>query len=109
MYDEFSMFEENAREAGLPFTEPPLVRRAFIDVGGAPPGQPPRQLSALVWGTGAPEIVFLHGGGQNAHTWDTVLLALDRPAVAIDLPGHGHSDAGRSGYLNAEDNADDVA
>jgi pimeloyl-ACP methyl ester carboxylesterase len=44
-----------------------------------------------VWGTGAPEIVLLHGGAQNAHTWDTVALALDRPLVAIDLPGHGHS------------------
>ena len=44
-----------------------------------------------MWGTGAPEIVLLHGGAQNAHTWDTVALALDRPLVAIDLPGHGHS------------------
>ncbi len=34
----------------------------------------------------------MHGGGQNAHTWDTVALALDRPLLAIDLPGHGHSD-----------------
>ncbi len=33
----------------------------------------------------------MHGGAQNAHTWDTVALALDRPLVAIDLPGHGHS------------------
>ena len=28
---------------------------------------------------------------MNAHTWDTVALALDRPLVAFDLPGHGHS------------------
>ena len=34
----------------------------------------------------------MHGGAQNAHTWDTVALALDRPLVAVDLPGHGHSD-----------------
>ena len=26
------------------------------------------------------------------HTWDTVLLALGRPAIAVDLPVHGHSD-----------------
>ena len=25
------------------------------------------------------------------HTWDTVALALGRPAVAFDLPGHGRS------------------
>jgi pimeloyl-ACP methyl ester carboxylesterase len=35
----------------------------------------------------------VHGGAQNAHTWDTVALALDRPLIAVDLPGHGHSDA----------------
>ena len=35
--------------------------------------------------------MLLHGGGQNAHTWDTVALALGRPLIAIDLPGHGHS------------------
>lgn len=102
VYDEFSMFHENAEEYGIPF-EPPTVRREPVDLGDG------RHLSALVWGTGAPEYVFLHGGAQNAHTWDTVMLALDRPAVAIDLPGHGHSDGGRSGYLNPDDNADDVA
>jgi pimeloyl-ACP methyl ester carboxylesterase len=36
-------------------------------------------------------MVLLHGGAQNAHTWDTVALALDRPLLAIDLPGHGRS------------------
>ena len=50
-----------------------------------------RAVSALRWGSGPPELVLLHGGAQNAHTWDTVCLALDRPLVAIDLPGHGHS------------------
>jgi pimeloyl-ACP methyl ester carboxylesterase len=66
-------------------------------------------LSALVWGNSPPELVFLHGGAQNAHTWDTVALALDRPLVAIDLPGHGHSDGGRQGSLGLQDNAADVA
>jgi pimeloyl-ACP methyl ester carboxylesterase len=36
--------------------------------------------------------VLLHGGAQNAHTWDTVALALGRPLIAVDLPGHGRSD-----------------
>ena len=36
-------------------------------------------------------MVFLHGGGQNAHTWDTVILGLGLPALAVDLPGHGRS------------------
>ena len=38
------------------------------------------------------ELVLLHGDAQNAHCWDTVLLALGCPAIAVDLPGHGHSD-----------------
>jgi pimeloyl-ACP methyl ester carboxylesterase len=54
-------------------------------------------------------LVLLHGGAQNAHTWDTVALALDRPLVAIDLPGHGHSDGGRSGSPDRRDDAADVA
>lgn len=84
-YDEFGLFHENAEEVGLPFTSP-TVERVSLEVA---PGQ---RLSALRWGTEAPRLVLLHGGGQNAHTWDTVALALDRPLLAIDLPGHGHSD-----------------
>jgi pimeloyl-ACP methyl ester carboxylesterase len=45
----------------------------------------------LKWGDDVPQVVFLHGGGQNAHTWDTVVLGLGLPALAIDLPGHGRS------------------
>ena len=102
-YDEFSMFHENAEEFGLPYDGPPTVRREFIEV------DPDRRLSALVWGNADPELVFLHGGAQNAHTWDTVALALQRPLVCVDLPGHGHSDGGRVGSLDLQSNAEDVA
>lgn len=102
-YDEFSMFHENASEFDLPYEGPPVVRRAAVEVGRG------RQLSALVWGEGEPELVFLHGGAQNAHTWDTVALALGRPLVAIDLPGHGHSDGGIENALDSAGNARDVA
>lgn len=85
-YDEFGLFHENAEEVGLPFDTPPVVARVGVEVA---PGQ---RVSALRWGTGPPELVLLHGGAQNAHTWDTVALALGRPLVAIDLPGHGRSD-----------------
>jgi pimeloyl-ACP methyl ester carboxylesterase len=102
-YDEFSMFQDNAEEFGIPYDGPPVVRREFVEV------EPGRRISALVWGTGDPELVFLHGGAQNAHTWDTVALALDRPLVAIDLPSHGHSDGGRTGTMGYTDNARDVA
>ena len=102
-YDEFSMFQDNAEEFGLPYPGPPTVRRESVEV------EPGRRLSALVWGEGDPELVFLHGGAQNAHTWDTVALALGRPLVALDLPGHGHSDGGRNGSIDVASNAEDVA
>jgi pimeloyl-ACP methyl ester carboxylesterase len=105
-YDEFGLFHENAEEFGLPYDGPPTVRREFVEVA------PNRRLSALVWGTGAPALVLIHGGSQNAHTWDTVAMALGRPLVAVDLPGHGHSDGPGDhdqGQLSAEGNAEDVA
>jgi pimeloyl-ACP methyl ester carboxylesterase len=66
-------------------------------------------VSALLWGSGSPELVLLHGGAQNAHTWDTVALAIDRPLVAIDLPGHGHSDWRDDHDYSPPNLADDVA
>ena len=102
-YDEFSLFHENASEFGLPYDGPPVVRREAVEVG------PDRHLSALVWGEAEPELVFLHGGAQNAHTWDTVALALGRPLVAVNLPGHGHSDGGLDNALDPAGNARDVA
>ena len=102
-YDEFSLFHENAAEFGLPFDAPPTVRRESVEV------RPGFRLSALVWGDAEPELVLLHGGGQNAHTWDTVAMALGRPLVAIDLPGHGHSDGTMRAALSLDDVAVDIA
>ena len=105
-YEEFSYFHENAEEYGIPF-KPPTVRREFVEVA------PGRRLSMLVWGNSEPELVFLHGGAQNAHTWDTVALALDTPMLCIDLPGHGHSDGAGSdrtqGPTDLFGNAEDIA
>jgi pimeloyl-ACP methyl ester carboxylesterase len=104
VYDEFSMFADNAAEAGLEWKGAPQVERRTIPVSGG------RNLSALVWRPAeAPALVLLHGGAQNAHTWDTVALALDRPLVAIDLPGHGHSDWRDDGDYKPQSMADDVA
>ena len=49
----------------------------------------------LDWGTaGRPPILFLHGGGLNAHTWDVVCLMLRRDShcYALDQRGHGDSE-----------------
>src|SRR5215510_10553959 len=99
------MFKDNADEYGVPWKGEPTVRRETVVVEPSTG----RSLSALVWGTDDPEIVLLHGGAQNAHTWDTVALALDRPLVAIDLPGHGHSDHRDDGPFGPRENAADVA
>jgi pimeloyl-ACP methyl ester carboxylesterase len=75
---EFTFLQENARQAGVD-AMPPVKR---VDSG---------PISALKFGDAPPRVVFLHGGGQNAHTWDTVIIGLGEPALAIDLPGHGRS------------------
>lgn len=86
--DEFSFLAEQAADAGLsgPF---PRGERVSLDLDDG------RTLSALRWGfetyDDAPVVTFLHGAGLNAHTWDTTILALGLPALAIDLPGHGDS------------------
>jgi pimeloyl-ACP methyl ester carboxylesterase len=84
-YDEFGLLGDNAAEAGLTLSAlPPVTRTSFTLADG-------QAVSALAWGDAQPELVLLHGGGQNAHTWDTLALALGRPLLAVDLPGHGHS------------------
>ena len=102
-YDEFAYFRENAEEVGLEWSGPPVVERVEVSVSGS------RVVSALRWGTDPIEVVLLHGTAQNAHTWDTVLLALGRPALAIDLPGHGHSGWRDDFGYRPHQLADDVA
>ena len=92
--DEFGLLAENAEQIGVTGALPTVAR---IESG---------PISAIKWGDESPQVVFLHGGGQNAHTWDTVILGLGLPALAIDLPGHGRSawreDGDYGPKLNAE-------
>jgi pimeloyl-ACP methyl ester carboxylesterase len=83
--DEFSSLREASDDAGLEWRGQPSVARREIAVAGG------RSVSALVWGDAPSQMVLLHGGAQNAHTWDTVALAVREPLAAVDLPGHGHS------------------
>ena len=91
--DEFAYLPENAAQAGVTGDLPSVAR-----VQRGP-------ISALLWGTDEVRVVFLHGGGQNAHTWDTVVLGLGVPALAIDLPGHGRSDWREDGDYGPKLNA----
>ena len=87
VYDEMAFFGENCAEYGIDVDGEVAVQRIEHRLADG------RALRALRWGTGPVSAVFLHGGAQNAHTWDTVVLALGQPSViAIDLPGHGHSE-----------------
>jgi pimeloyl-ACP methyl ester carboxylesterase len=101
-YDEFSLFHENLDEWGLDVVIP-VVQRFYVAVDGL------RQLSGLRWGVEDPELVLVHGGAQNAHTFDTVALALGRPLVALDLPGHGHSDPSPFPASAISSHAEDLA
>jgi pimeloyl-ACP methyl ester carboxylesterase len=80
--DEFQHVREEAAELGVDGSLPEVERIAADTAGG--------RVSALRWG-GRPGTTFLHGAGLNAHTWDATVLALGRPALAVDLPGHGDS------------------
>lgn len=97
---EFSLLAENAEQAGVDGSLPE-VRRVEAGTGED-------RISALLWGDTPPRIVFLHGGGQNAHTWDTVIVGLGEPALAVDLPGHGHSAWRSDGDYSPQLNADAV-
>jgi esterase len=102
VYDEMSLFHENCEEYGLTCPDPVPVQRVTLGSGG--------ELSGLRWGDGTPGIVFLHGGAQNSHTWDTVLLAMGcPPAICIDLPGHGHSRHRTDGRYDPRTNAATIA
>ena len=48
----------------------------------------------LDWGGSGHPLLFLHGGGINAHTWDVVALMLRRRyhCIALDQRGHGDSE-----------------
>lgn len=80
--DEFSFLSTQAAEIGRPA---PTVERVRLTLEDG------RTVSALRWGDAPPAVTLLHGAGLNAHTWDTTLLHLGLPALALDLPGHGDS------------------
>lgn len=94
---EFALLSENAEQAGVAGALPAVQR---LQLG---------PVSALRWGRGRPRVVFLHGGGQNAHTWDTVIIGLGEPALAVDLPGHGHSAWRDDGDYSPQRNAEALA
>lgn len=69
-------------------------------------------LRYLDWGSpGRPEVLFLHGGGLTAHSWDVVcdLLRRNYRCCAIDLRGHGESEWSTDANYTLEAHAADIA
>jgi pimeloyl-ACP methyl ester carboxylesterase len=56
-------------------------------------------------------VVFLHGGGLNAHTWDLVCASLrhERHCLALDQRGHGESEWSPEMDYATESHAEDLA
>ena len=104
--DEFSFLPGQATDFGI---DAPIPRGERLNLTL----EDGRNLSALRYGDAPPVVTFLHGAGLNAHTWDTTILALGLPALAIDLPGHGDSswrtDAAYTGRVLAPDVATGIA
>jgi pimeloyl-ACP methyl ester carboxylesterase len=94
---EFAFLDEAARHVGVTGPLPPVQR---IESGAGAV-----RISALRWGAVSPRVVFIHGGAQNAHTFDAVILGLGEPALAVDLPGHGRSAWRDDGDYTPQQNA----
>ncbi|WP_066519521.1 alpha/beta fold hydrolase [Curtobacterium ammoniigenes] len=84
--------------------DPMGARRLAIEL------EPGRSLSVVKWGAPEPRarVVFLPGVGLDARSFDATALALGWSAVAVDLPGHGHSGWLHDGDYAAERVAPDV-
>ena len=77
-----------ARQKGVHFTRENEPTDRSVQVNGM-------SFHYLEWGQpGNPLIVMLHGGSQQAHSWDFVSLPLseDYHIIALDQRGHGDSD-----------------
>ncbi len=87
--DEFrAHLEASAATAGVPLPDLALPSTHHVLLGRM-------RFHYLDWGTaGRPPVVFLHGGGLNAHTWDLVCASLKREwhCLALDQRGHGESE-----------------
>ena len=103
--DELSQLRRAAELAGVEVTEMALPTDKNVVLGGM-------RFHYLDWGNeGRRPIVFLHGGGLTAHTYDLVCLALrpEHHCIALDLRGHGDSEWSPVMDYGIESNAGDVA
>jgi esterase len=90
--------------AGVEVAEPALPEHRTATVGSM-------QFHLVEWGQrNHPTIVFLHGVGLTARTWDLVCLVLkkDYHCLALDLRGHGDSEWAANGDYGVHTHSTDV-
>ena len=93
-----------ARQKGVTFTQENEPVDRNVQVNGM-------TFHYLEWGqAGNPLIVMLHGGSQQAHSWDFVSLPLseDFHIIAMDQRGHGDSDWATDGDYTLEAQQRDI-
>ncbi|WP_066363818.1 alpha/beta fold hydrolase [Herbidospora mongoliensis] len=91
---EFTSLAGIAAQLGIRPPGPRHIQRRWVSIveGG--------HVSGLTWGKPSHDLVLLHEAGRSARQWDRLLLSLGRPALAVDLPGHGRSDRrGNNNYV----------
>ena len=93
-----------ARQKGVTFTQENEPADRTVQANGM-------NFHYLEWGQpGNPLVVMLHGGSQQAHSWDFVSLPLseDYHIIAMDQRGHGDSDWAPDGDYTIEAHQRDV-
>jgi pimeloyl-ACP methyl ester carboxylesterase len=85
--DQLEHLRVAAELAGLPPGELALPEDRYVVLRGM-------RFHYLDWGGDGEPILFMHGGGLTAHTWDVVCLALrdQYRCLALDQRGHGDTD-----------------
>jgi esterase len=93
-----------ARQKGVPFTQENEPLDRDVQVNGM-------KFHYLEWGHPAnPTILMLHGGSQQAHSWDFISLPLSEEyhIIALDQRGHGDSDWAPDGDYSIEAHQGDI-
>ncbi len=100
-----------ANPSGFVVVVEPADRVHFLDWGGPARSAATAEGTSEAAGAGGPGVLLVHGIAQTAWIWTPVARRLirERPTVALDLRGHGLSDAPTSGYDEATLTEDVVA
>ena len=101
--DGLTLFEA-ARAVGVPFSDEVVPKDRYVVANGL-------KFHYLAWGSEDREsILLLHGGLQQAHSWDFVALALcaDYHVVVLDARGHGDSQWAMDGDYSLEAHQGDL-